>query len=46
MAMRPPMPSLTLSRRAKVAIWVVVVLIVIVIALAQFTGVYINWLWF
>jgi len=34
-AMRPPMPSLTLSRRAKVAIWVVVALIVIIVALAQ-----------
>lgn len=44
--MRPPMPSLTLSRRAKVAIWSVVTLIVIIVVLAQLTGVYINWLWF
>ena len=43
---RPPMPNLTLSRRAKIGIWVLAVLVVIVIALLQLTGVYINYLWF
>ena len=46
MAMRPPIPNITLSRRAKVALWTLGVLIVLVIALVQATGVYINWLWF
>ena len=43
---RPPMPSLTLSRRAKIGLWSAAILIVVVIALLQLTGVYINWLWF
>ena len=46
MAMRPPIPNITLSRRAKAALWTLGVLIVVVIALVQATGVYINWLWF
>ena len=46
MAMRPPIPSIHLSRRAKIALWVVGILLVLVIALVQLTGVYINWLWF
>ena len=46
MAMRPPMPTLTLSRRAKIALWVVAALIVLLVLAAKFTGVYINWLWF
>jgi uncharacterized membrane protein (UPF0182 family) len=45
-AMRPPIPSINLSRRAKIALWVVAILIVLIIALVQLTGVYINWLWF
>jgi hypothetical protein len=44
--MRPPIPSINLSRRAKIALWVVAILIVLIIALVQLTGVYINWLWF
>src|SRR4051794_13133391 len=44
--MRPPIPSITLSRRAKVALWTIGVLIVVLIALVQATGVYVNWLWF
>src|SRR4051812_23506577 len=44
--MRPPIPSITLSRRAKAALWTIGVLIVVLIALVQATGVYINWLWF
>jgi len=45
-AMRPPIPSITLSRRAKIALWTVAILIVLIIALVQLTGVYINFLWF
>src|SRR5664279_1304501 len=44
--MRPPIPSITLSRRAKIALWTVCILILIIIAMVQLTGVYINWLWF
>jgi hypothetical protein len=44
--MRPPIPNINLSRRAKIALWVVAVLIVLIIVLVQLTGVYINWLWF
>jgi len=44
--MRPPVPSITLSRRAKIALWTVGALIVLIIVLVQVTGVYINWLWF
>jgi uncharacterized membrane protein (UPF0182 family) len=44
--MRPPIPSITISRRAKAALWTVGILIVVIIALVQLTGVYINWLWF
>jgi uncharacterized membrane protein (UPF0182 family) len=45
-AMRPPIPNITLSRRARAALWTLGVLIVVIIALVQATGVYINWLWF
>ncbi|MEO6887024.1 MAG: UPF0182 family protein, partial [Jatrophihabitantaceae bacterium] len=44
--MRPPIPSLTLSRRSKVALIVVGVLIVLLVVAVKFTGVYVNWLWF
>lgn len=44
--MRPPIPSISLSRRAKAALWALAVLVVLIIALVQLTGVYINWLWF
>ena len=46
MAMRPPIPSLALSRRWKITLTVVGILIVLLIAAASFTGVYVNWLWF
>ena len=46
MAMRPPIPSLILSRRAKIALLVVAILIVLFILANSFVGVYINWLWF
>ncbi|MDT4939553.1 MAG: uncharacterized protein QOG80_3224 [Pseudonocardiales bacterium] len=44
--MRPPIPSLTLSRRWKIALFVVAVLIVLLIIASSLTGVYVNWLWF
>ncbi len=46
MAMRPPIPSLILSRRAKIALLVVGIVIVLFILANAFVGVYINWLWF
>jgi uncharacterized protein len=45
-AMRPPMPSMILSRRTKIALWVVGALIVLIIVLLKLSGVYINYLWF
>ena len=45
-AMRPPIPSLTLSRRAKIGLGVVGTLIVVLIVLGSLIGVYVNWLWF
>jgi uncharacterized membrane protein (UPF0182 family) len=45
-AMRPPMPSVILSRRAKIALSVVGVLIVLIILMVKLSGVYINYLWF
>ncbi len=44
--MRPPVPNIMLSRRAKAALWTAGILIVLIIALVQTTGVYINYLWF
>jgi uncharacterized protein len=41
-----PMPSMILSRRAKIALSVVGILIVLLIVLAKLSGVYINYLWF
>ena len=46
MAMRPPVPNITLSRRAKIALWVAAILIVLIIAFVQLSGVYVNWLWY
>ncbi len=46
MTMRPSMPSMLVSRRAKIVLAVVAVLIVLLILLVQFSGVYINYLWF
>ena len=45
-AMRPPLPSLALSRRARISLAVVASLIVLLIVLGSLVGVYINWLWF
>jgi uncharacterized protein len=44
--MRPPMPSVILSRRAKIALSVVGILIVLIIVLLKLSGVYVNYLWF
>ncbi|MCU1655989.1 MAG: conserved rane protein of unknown function, partial [Pseudonocardiales bacterium] len=44
--MRPPIPSLTLSRRWKIALSAVGIVIVLLIAAGSFTGIYVNWLWF
>ena len=46
MVMRPPIPSIRLSRRAKIAIGVVGVLVVLLILAASLVNVYVNWLWF
>ncbi len=46
MTMRPPMPSMILSRRMKIALSVVGGLIVLIILLVKFSSVYINYLWF
>ena len=44
--MRPPMPSMRLSRRAKIALSVVGALVVLLILAASLVNVYVNWLWF
>ena len=45
-AMRPPLPSLALSRRARISLAVAATLIVVLIILGSLVGVYVNWLWF
>src|SRR3954447_25197571 len=44
--MRPPLPSMMLSRRAKIILAVVAILIALLIVLVKLSGVYINYLWF
>ena len=44
--MRPPIPSLALSRRWKIALSVVGIIIVLLIVATSLTGVFVNWLWF
>ncbi|MGH8961493.1 MAG: UPF0182 family protein, partial [Jatrophihabitantaceae bacterium] len=44
--MRPPLPSVTLSRRSKIALSAVGVLIVLLVVLVKLTGVFVNWLWY
>lgn len=46
MTMRPPMPSVVLSRRSKIAIAVVGILVVLLILLLNFSSIYVNHLWF
>jgi uncharacterized membrane protein (UPF0182 family) len=40
------MPSMLLSRRAKIALSVVAIVIVVLIVLVKLSGVYVNYLWF
>jgi hypothetical protein len=44
--MRPPLPSVLLSRRAKIALATVAVIVVVLIVLVQLSGIYINYLWY
>lgn len=44
--MRPPIPSLTLSRRWKIVLWVIAAIIVLLILANIFTGIFVNWLWY
>ncbi len=44
--MRPPMPSMLLSRRTKILLSVVAILIVLIVVLLKLSGVYVNFLWF
>ncbi len=46
MAMRPPIPALILSRRAKISLITVAIIIVLLVVLSSLVGVYIDWLWF
>src|SRR4051812_34199399 len=41
-----PMPSMLLSRRAKIALSVVAIIIVVLILLVKLSGIYVNFLWF
>jgi uncharacterized protein len=41
-----PLPSMILSRRAKIALSVVGIVIVLLIVLVKLSGVYVNYLWF
>ncbi|MCW2582805.1 MAG: conserved rane protein of unknown function, partial [Klenkia sp.] len=46
MAMRPPVPVPTLSRRAKLVIGVIAVLLVLFTVIGSLTNVYVDYLWF
>ena len=46
MAMRPPIPPFSLSRRSKLLLGAAAALIVLIVLAVKLTGVYINWLWF
>ena len=46
MAMRPPVPVPTLSRRAKLVLGAVAVLLVLFTAIGTLTNVYVDYLWF
>ncbi len=46
MAMRPPVPVPTLSRRAKLVIVVIAVLLVLFTVIGTLTNVYVDYLWF
>jgi uncharacterized protein len=44
--MRPPIPSLTLSRRMRISLIVVGVIIALLIVASSLVGVYVDWLWY
>ncbi|MGI8761225.1 MAG: UPF0182 family membrane protein [Jatrophihabitantaceae bacterium] len=44
--MRPPIPSLSLSRRSKIALSALGILVVVLIVAVKLTSVYVNLLWF
>jgi uncharacterized membrane protein (UPF0182 family) len=44
--MRPPIPSFSLSRRARIALITVGVIILLLIIGSSFVGVFVDWLWF
>ncbi|WP_234971369.1 UPF0182 family membrane protein [Jatrophihabitans endophyticus] len=44
--MRPPIPNVMLSRRAKIALSVVAALIVLLVLVVKLSGTYIDYLWF
>ena len=46
MAMRPPVPVPTLSRRAKLVLGAIVVLLVLFTAIGMLTNVYVDYLWY
>ena len=46
MVMRPPMPSVQLSRRGKIALAVIAALLILLILAASLVNVYTDWLWF
>ena len=46
MAMRPPVPVPTLSRRAKLVIGAIAVLLVLFTVIGTLTNVYVDYLWF
>jgi uncharacterized membrane protein (UPF0182 family) len=45
-AMRPPLPEIRLSRRAKLTVSVLGTLLVLLVLATSSVGVYIDWLWF
>lgn len=46
MATRPPLPTPSLSRRARIILAVIVGVIVLIILLGSLANVYVDWLWF
>jgi uncharacterized membrane protein (UPF0182 family) len=44
--MRPPLPSIRVSKKARIALWTVAIIIILIVALIQLSGVYINFMWF
>src|SRR3954454_21659753 len=44
--MRPPLPSIRVSKKARIALWTVAIIIILIVAFIQLSGVYINFMWF